>query len=136
MNPQANSSSDATTPAATFADLPLSETMLAAIAQARYHEPTPVQAGVIPAALTGIMGGIVAYVLMALGQRHTPPTLAGVLMSLESVFALIVSIAFGYDHLTLRTVAGFVLVFAGCTIARIGSERTPEYAAELAPPAP
>lgn len=85
---------------------------------------------------TGVMGGVVAYVLMALGQRHTPPTLAGVLMSLESVFALIVSIAFGYDHLTLRTVAGFILVFAGCTIARIGSERTPEYAAELAPPGP
>lgn len=85
---------------------------------------------------TGVMGGVVAYVLMALGQRHTPPTLAGILMSLEAVFALIVSIIFGYDSLTLRTVAGFVLVFAGCTIARMGSEKTPEYAAEPAPPGP
>jgi drug/metabolite transporter (DMT)-like permease len=85
---------------------------------------------------TGVMGGIVAYVLMALGQRHTPPTLAGVLMSLEAVFALIVSILWGYDTLTWRTIIGFALIFAGCTIARLGSEKTPEYHAEPGPPGP
>jgi len=85
---------------------------------------------------TGIMGGLVAYVLMALGQRYTPPTLAGVLMSLEAVFALVVSIIVGYDSLTLRTLIGFVLVFAGTTIARVGSDERPELAAEPAPPGP
>ena len=85
---------------------------------------------------TGVMGGVVAYALVAVGQRHTPPTLAGVLMSLEAVFALIVSIIVGYDSLTLRTLGGFFLVFAGTTIARIGSEREPELAAEPAPPGP
>ncbi len=85
---------------------------------------------------TGIMGGVVAYMLMALGQRYTPPTLAGVLMSLEVVFALIVSMIVGYDTLTWRTFVGFMLVFAGTTVARIGSEREPELAAEPAPPAP
>ena len=85
---------------------------------------------------TGIMGGVVAYVLMALGQRFTPPTLAGVLMSLEAVFALIVSIIVGYDSLTLRTVIGFVLVFVGTTVARLGSEKTPELSGEPAPPGP
>ncbi len=38
---------------ARFEDLGLSEVMLAAIAHAEYHEPTPVQAGLIPPALTG-----------------------------------------------------------------------------------
>jgi drug/metabolite transporter (DMT)-like permease len=85
---------------------------------------------------TGVMGGIVAYVLMAVGQRHTPPTLAGVLMSLEAVFALIVSIIWGYDQLAWRTILGFVLIFGGCTIARLGSEKTPEYQVEPAPPGP
>jgi drug/metabolite transporter (DMT)-like permease len=85
---------------------------------------------------TGIMGSLVAYVLMAWGQRYTPPTLAGVLMSLEAVFALVVSIIWGYDTLTWRTVMGFILVFAGCTVARMGSDRTPEYAVEPAPPGP
>jgi hypothetical protein len=58
-------------------------------------------------------------------------------MSLEAVFALIASIIVGYDHLTLRTLLGFALVFAGTTVARLGSEETtPELAAEPAPPAP
>jgi drug/metabolite transporter (DMT)-like permease len=85
---------------------------------------------------TGVMGGVVAYVLMVLGQRCTPPTLAGLLMSLEAVFALIVSIIVGYDHLTMRTLLGFILVFLGTTVARVGSEKAPQMAAEPAPPAP
>lgn len=36
-----------------FADLGLSEVMLTALAAARYHAPTPVQAGLIPRALAG-----------------------------------------------------------------------------------
>jgi drug/metabolite transporter (DMT)-like permease len=85
---------------------------------------------------TGVMGGVVAYMLMAVGQRYTPPTLAGVLMSLEAVFALVVSLIFGFESLTLRAVIGFVLVFAGTTVARLGSGKTPELSAEPAPPGP
>jgi drug/metabolite transporter (DMT)-like permease len=85
---------------------------------------------------TGIMGGLVAYLLMALGQRYTPPVLAGVLMNLEAVFALVVSITVGYDALTLRTVMGFLLIFAGTTIAHLGTRKIPELAAEPAPPGP
>ena len=85
---------------------------------------------------TGIMGSLVAYVLMVVGQRHTPPTLAGVIMSLEAVFALIFSIIVGYATLPGRILLGFAVVFAGTTIARIGTEREPEIAAEQAPPAP
>ena len=85
---------------------------------------------------TGLMGGVVAYLLMVLGQRHAPPTLAGVLMSLEAVFALIVSIIWGYDSITPRILLGFMLVFAGTTLARFGSEREPALAVEPAPPAP
>ncbi len=50
---------------------------------------------------TGVMGGLVAYLLMVLGQRHTPPVLAGVLMNLEGVFALATSMIVGYDVLTV-----------------------------------
>lgn len=85
---------------------------------------------------TGLMGSLVAYILMVMGQKHTPPTLAGVIMSLEAVFALVFSISVGYDSLTLRAVLGFAVVFIGTTVARLGSEREPELAAEQAPPAP
>ena len=46
--------SDNGEPKITFADLGLSDVMLAAIAAAQYHEPSPVQAGVIPVALTEV----------------------------------------------------------------------------------
>lgn len=85
---------------------------------------------------TGVMGGLVAYLLMAVGQRYTPPTLAGVLMSLEAVFALVGSIIVGYDSLTVRTVIGFTLIFAGTTAARQGSGRASRLAGEPAPPGP
>lgn len=83
---------------------------------------------------TGIMGGLVAYLLMALGQRHTPPVLAGVLMNLEAVFALIVSIILGYDDLTVRAVIGFMLMFAGTTLVHVGSKDIPGLVTEPAPP--
>jgi drug/metabolite transporter (DMT)-like permease len=85
---------------------------------------------------TGIMGGVVAYLLMAVGQKYTPPTLAGLLMSLEAVFALITGIIVGYDTLTGRSIIGFVLVFVGTTVARLGSERGPLVTVEPAPPGP
>jgi len=85
---------------------------------------------------TGVMGGVVGYLLMTLGQRYAPPTIAGVLMSLEAVFALIASVIVGYDTLTLRATIGFVLVFGGTAIARLGSRERPELAAEPAPPGP
>lgn len=85
---------------------------------------------------TGVMGSLVAYLLMVLGQRHTPATLAGILMSLEAVFALVFSILAGYDTLAGRSILGFALIFIGTTVARMGSERAPQMAAEQAPPAP
>jgi drug/metabolite transporter (DMT)-like permease len=85
---------------------------------------------------TGIMGGVVAYTLMVVGQKYTPPTLAGILMGLEAVFALITGLIVGYDTLTSRMIIGFALVFLGTTVARLGSDKTPEVTAEPAPPGP
>lgn len=85
---------------------------------------------------TGIMGGVVAYWLMAFGQKYTPDTLAAVFMSLEAVFALLSGIALGYDSVTVRTTLGFALVFAGTMLARLGSREAPQLAAEPAPPGP
>ncbi len=85
---------------------------------------------------TGIMGGVVAYWLMAVGQKYTPDSLAAVLMSLEAVFALLSGIALGYDSVTVRTTLGFALVLAGTMMARLGSRDSPQLAAEPAPPGP
>jgi drug/metabolite transporter (DMT)-like permease len=85
---------------------------------------------------TGIMGGVVAYWLMAFGQKHTPDTLATVFMSLEAVFALLSGIILGYDILTVRNSLGFALVFLGTIMARMGSHKDSDPNAEVAPPGP
>ncbi len=86
---------------------------------------------------TGIMGGVVAYWLMAFGQKHTPDTLASVFMSLEAVFALLSGIVLGYDTVTLRNALGFALVFVGTIMARFGSHKNSEdLIVEPAPPGP
>ncbi len=85
---------------------------------------------------TGVMGGVVAYMLLAVGQKHTPPTLVGTIISLEAVFALGTGLIVGYDTLTMRTVLGFALVFAGTTVTRLFTEQIPEVNVAAAPPCP
>ena len=63
-------------PAGRFGDLDLSETMLQALADAEYLEPTPVQAGFIPPALAGVD-------LMGQAQTGTGKTAAFAIPILE-----------------------------------------------------
>ncbi len=61
-----------------FSDLPLSETMLGALKQAGYTNPTPVQAGLIPHALQGVD-------VMAQAQTGTGKTAAFAIPILEQL---------------------------------------------------
>jgi drug/metabolite transporter (DMT)-like permease len=65
--------------------------------------------------------------LQALGQRRTPVTHVGIFLSLESVFAVALSIILGVESLHARTALGFALVFAGTVLAQTGlrTTRTP-----------
>jgi drug/metabolite transporter (DMT)-like permease len=51
------------------------------------------------------------------GQKYTPPTTASILLSLESVFGVLVSIIFGYDKFSTRLFIGFALVFIAIIIS-------------------
>jgi drug/metabolite transporter (DMT)-like permease len=70
---------------------------------------------------TAIAGGVLAYWLMVAGQKHTPPTVAGVLMSLEAVFAVVFSILAGYDQPAVKSIIGFALAFTGLVLVQTGS---------------
>jgi len=67
----------------------------------------------------GILSCGVAYTLQILGQRETPPTLATLLMSLESVFAALSGWLILHERLTLREGAGCILVFTAVTAAQL-----------------
>jgi drug/metabolite transporter (DMT)-like permease len=89
----------------------------------------------------GIASSLLAFLLQTLGQRRTPTSRVGMYVGLESVFALIISVAVGLEALTWRMALGFSLVFAGTMLAQSGrrSRRCPdpleeEPQLELAPP--
>lgn len=68
---------------------------------------------------TGVMSCGVAYTLQILGQRDTDPTVATLLMSLESVFAALSGWAILHESLSAKELCGCILVFAAVILAQI-----------------
>lgn len=70
-------------------------------------------------AYAGIMSSGVAYTLQILGQQKTEPTLASMIMSLESVFAVLTSMAVLHLAPTPREAIGCVIMFAAIIVAQL-----------------
>ncbi len=70
-------------------------------------------------AYSGIMSSGVAYTLQILGQKRTEPTVASMLMSLESVFALISGMIILHEAPSVREAVGCVLMFAAIIVAQL-----------------
>ena len=75
---------------------------------------------------SGIMSCGVAYTLQIVGQKYTDPTSASILMSLESVFAVlstVVLVACGWEltggALSAREIIGCVLMFAAIILVQL-----------------
>ena len=78
-----------------------------------------VLAGWLPIVYTGVLSSGVAYTLQIIAQRDTAPTVASLLMSLESVFAVLAQWAILGYFLTNRELIGCLLMFAGIVIAQL-----------------
>ena len=72
---------------------------------------------------TGIMSCGAAYTLQIIGQRFTPPALATLLMSLESVFAALSGWLLLSERLSAKELTGCVLVFTAVIIAQLDIKR-------------
>jgi drug/metabolite transporter (DMT)-like permease len=67
----------------------------------------------------GVMSCSIAYTLQIIGQRYTAPALATLIMSLESVFAVLSGCIILGESLSLREISGCVMVFAAVLIAQL-----------------
>lgn len=76
----------------------------------------------IPILYAGVLSCGVAYTLQILAQKHTDPTVASLLLSLESVFAAIAGAIILHEQLAPRELAGCVLMFAAIIIAQLPSK--------------
>lgn len=84
---------------------------------------TPVLANIWAARMsilyTGVVSSGVGYTLQILGQKHTEPTTATLLMSLESVFAALAGWLLLNEVMTGKEFLGCVLVFAAVILAQV-----------------
>lgn len=73
----------------------------------------------LPIGYAGILSSGVAYTFQIIGQAHTEPTVASLLMSLESVFAVTFGWLLLHQALSGPELLGCALVFSGVILAQL-----------------
>ena len=95
--------------------------VLSTIMMFMFEKPTleGLRGCLIPLLYTGVMSTGIAYTLQALGQKTTPPTVASLVMSLESVFAALAGYVILHDALSPRELLGAGLMLCAVVLAQI-----------------
>jgi drug/metabolite transporter (DMT)-like permease len=93
-----------------------------------FEEPTfaNIKLAAVPILYTGIMSSGVAYTLQVVGQKSTPPTLATLLMSLESVFATIAGAVILHDRMSGKEYFGCILMLCAVVLAQLPEKKKVE----------
>lgn len=73
----------------------------------------------MPILYAGLFSSAIGYTLQIVAQKNVPPTLASLLMSLESVFSVLAGWVILGQAMTGRELIGCVLVFAAVLLAQI-----------------
>ncbi|MBN7774363.1 DMT family transporter [Clostridium aminobutyricum] len=79
----------------------------------------------MPILYTGILSSGVAYTLQIVAQKDTDPTVASLLLSLESVFAVLAGMIVLHEMLSGRETMGCLLMFAAIIAAQLPSKSKP-----------
>lgn len=110
----------------TVTALQMGFTGLSALVMALVTEPMPDFAVFVTGPVLASMAYLVllssclCYVIQNVGQTKVPAADAGLLLSLESVFAVIASVIFYGEELTPRLVVGFALIFVAIVVSELG----------------
>lgn len=77
-----------------------------------------------PLLYLAIMSSGIAYTLQIIGQKYVDTVIASLLMSLESVFALLSGWIYLNQSMSLREITGCVIVFAAIILAQIPEKKS------------
>ena len=90
-----------------------------------FEHPTmeAVRAAAGPILYAGVLSGAVGYTLQIVAQKYTDPTVASLLMSLESVFSVLAGWLILHQGLNHREIMGCALVFAAVLLSEIPIEQ-------------
>ncbi len=82
-------------------------------------DPEKITSAIIPILYCGIVSGGIGYTLQIVAQKHTDPTVASLLMSLESVFAVLAGALILNERMSPRELLGCVIMFAAIVIVQL-----------------
>ena len=98
---------------------------LSAVLMLIFEEPSV--AGILGAAVpllyAGIMSSGVAYTLQVLAQKDTDPTIASLILSLESVFSVLAGWVVLHEILSVREITGCCLMFGAIILAQLPDKK-------------
>ncbi len=96
-------------------------TVLSTVAMLFTEQPTweGIRGCAIPLAHTGFLSLGIAYYLQILGQKHLDSTPAALIMSLESVFAVIFGVLILKETMTVWEIFGCILLFTAVILSQI-----------------
>lgn len=77
----------------------------------------------VPILYAGIMSCGVAYTLQIVGQKNMDPTVASLIMSLESVFSALAGWVILKQHLSTKELLGCLLVFLAVILAQLPQKK-------------
>ena len=73
----------------------------------------------IPILFCGLLSGATGYTLQMIAQKWTDPTVASLLMSLESVFAALSGALILKETMSARELTGCIIMFAAIILVQI-----------------
>lgn len=73
----------------------------------------------VPILYCGVMSGAIGYTLQIVAQKYTDPTIASLLMSMESVFAVLAGAVLLNERMTAREIVGCVVMFVAIVLVQI-----------------
>ena len=79
----------------------------------------------LPIAYAGLLSGAVGYTLQIVAQKHADPTVASLLMSLESVFSALAGWIILQEALSAWELLGCALVFAAVILSQLPQKPKP-----------
>jgi drug/metabolite transporter (DMT)-like permease len=86
-------------------------------------EIASIKYAVIPILYGGILSVGVAYTLQVIGQKKAHPSHAAIILSMESVFALLGGIIILNEFLLKREFLGIILMFSGMIISQLSKKQ-------------
>jgi drug/metabolite transporter (DMT)-like permease len=81
-----------------------------------------------PILYAGVISCGIAYTFQVLGQKEATPTIAALILCLESVFGVLAGAVILGETMTMREIFGCIIMFAAVVISNLPEKKAPETA--------